>query len=276
VIFEAWFLFCDARFLSRVPLSATPLLRLKLLRACDQWHSSRVSTHTLSPVDAVNSVKTLKVDAAPTGAKAAAAGRSSGGGGGGSGVSSKEKRTTTTRSIRAGKWKRTTLTSPQIFPLVRAAGYGSDDSASSTSTTGLSMDDQMRQHSHLNLARDREVRCAFSGINLHSRMLLSFTPLLRLKRLHACGQCRSSRVSTHTLLPVDAVNCLHSLDAVNCLHSLDTVNCLHSLDTVNCLHSQQRYWAPPLLHRRSKTVQRWRRYQGTIMAAQRWHETKTS
>jgi hypothetical protein len=30
--------------LSRMPLSFTPLLRLKLLQACDQWHSSRAST----------------------------------------------------------------------------------------------------------------------------------------------------------------------------------------------------------------------------------------
>jgi hypothetical protein len=32
--------------------------------------------------------------------------------------------------------------------------------------------------------------------NLHSRMPLSFTPLLRLKRCHACDQWHSSRVST--------------------------------------------------------------------------------
>jgi hypothetical protein len=39
------------------------------------------------------------------------------------------------------------------------------------------------------------VRCAFFGRNLHSRMPLSFTPLLRLKRCHACDQWHSSRVS---------------------------------------------------------------------------------
>jgi hypothetical protein len=31
---------------SRMPLSFTPLLCLKLLQACDQWHSSRASTPT--------------------------------------------------------------------------------------------------------------------------------------------------------------------------------------------------------------------------------------
>jgi hypothetical protein len=30
------------------PLSFTPLLRVKLLQACDQWHSSRVSTFLTS------------------------------------------------------------------------------------------------------------------------------------------------------------------------------------------------------------------------------------
>jgi hypothetical protein len=34
----------DRKLHSRMPLSFTPLLRLKLLHACDQWHSSRVST----------------------------------------------------------------------------------------------------------------------------------------------------------------------------------------------------------------------------------------
>jgi hypothetical protein len=33
-----------------------------------------------------------------------------------------------------------------------------------------------------------DVRCAFLGLILYSRMPLSFTPLLRLKRCHACDQ----------------------------------------------------------------------------------------
>jgi hypothetical protein len=36
----------------------------------------------------------------------------------------------------------------------------------------------------------------FSGRNAHLRMPLSFTPLLRLKRCHACDQCHSSWMST--------------------------------------------------------------------------------
>jgi hypothetical protein len=40
------------------------------------------------------------------------------------------------------------------------------------------------------------VRCAFFDSNLQSRMPLSFTPLFRLKLLHACGQWHSSRVFT--------------------------------------------------------------------------------
>jgi hypothetical protein len=39
-----------------------------------------------------------------------------------------------------------------------------------------------------------KVRCAFMDRNLHSRMPLSFTPLLRLKRCHTCNLLRSSRV----------------------------------------------------------------------------------
>jgi hypothetical protein len=39
-------------------------------------------------------------------------------------------------------------------------------------------------------------RCTFFDRNLHSRMPLSFTPLLRLKRCHACDQWDSSRVFT--------------------------------------------------------------------------------
>jgi hypothetical protein len=45
---------------SRMSLVPTKPVRLKLLRACDQWHSSRVATFL--PVGTVNSVPTLKVD----------------------------------------------------------------------------------------------------------------------------------------------------------------------------------------------------------------------
>jgi hypothetical protein len=46
-----------------MPLSFTPLLRLKLLHACDQWHASRASVlvFTPLPVHIVNCVQTLKV-----------------------------------------------------------------------------------------------------------------------------------------------------------------------------------------------------------------------
>jgi hypothetical protein len=46
----------------------------------------------------------------------------------------------------------------------------------------LSVGDQLRA------LRRRAVRCAFFDGNLHSRMPLSFTPLIRLKRCHACDQ----------------------------------------------------------------------------------------
>jgi beta-galactosidase len=41
-----------------------------------------------------------------------------------------------------------------------------------------------------------DVKCAYFGRDLHSRMPLSFTPLLRLKLLQACDQWYSSRVAT--------------------------------------------------------------------------------
>jgi anaphase-promoting complex subunit 8 len=42
----------------------------------------------------------------------------------------------------------------------------------------------------------RRARCSVFDRNLNSRMPLGFTPLLRLKRCHACDQWHSSRVST--------------------------------------------------------------------------------
>jgi hypothetical protein len=52
------------------------------------------------------------------------------------------------------------------------------------------------------------VRCAFSGRNLQSMMPLTPTPA-RLKLLHACYQCHSSRVAT--FLPVYTENCVQTL-----------------------------------------------------------------
>jgi hypothetical protein len=49
--------FSDRNLHSRMPLDPTHV-RLKLLHACDQWHSSR--KFTLLPVDTVNCVATLK------------------------------------------------------------------------------------------------------------------------------------------------------------------------------------------------------------------------
>jgi hypothetical protein len=48
----------DGTLHSRMPLSSTPLLGLKLCYACDQWHSSRVVTFL--PVDTLNFTTTLK------------------------------------------------------------------------------------------------------------------------------------------------------------------------------------------------------------------------
>jgi hypothetical protein len=55
---------------------------------------------------------------------------------------------------------------------------------------------------HLPGCRAVGVRCSFSDRNLHSRMPLVPTPA-RLKRVHACGQCHSSRVFT----PLTGWNC---------------------------------------------------------------------
>jgi hypothetical protein len=59
------------------------------------------------------------------------------------------------------------------------------------------------------------VRCSvFDDRDVHSRMLLSFTPLLHLKRCHACDQWHSFRVSTHTLT-VATVNSAQTLKGCN-------------------------------------------------------------
>jgi serine/threonine protein kinase len=77
------------------------------------------------------------------------------------------------------------------------------------------------------------VRCAFLDWILHSMMTLSFTPLLRLKRCHACGQLHSSRVST--FLPVDTVHCVQILKATATqtatltLTPTPTINCVQTL-----------------------------------------------
>jgi hypothetical protein len=64
--------FSDRNLQPRMPLVLTPLLRLKLLQACDQWHSSReftqhfkvrpnaVGCSLILPVSTVNCVQTLK------------------------------------------------------------------------------------------------------------------------------------------------------------------------------------------------------------------------
>jgi hypothetical protein len=46
------------------------------------------------------------------------------------------------------------------------------------------------------------VRCAVFDRNLHSRMPLVPTPLLRLKLLYACNQWHCSRVSTFLPVPL--------------------------------------------------------------------------
>jgi hypothetical protein len=68
-----------------------------------------------------------------------------------------------------------------------------------------------------------EVRCAFLDGKFHSWMPLSFTPLLRLKRCHACDQWHSSRCSL--LLPVGTVNCVQTLKG--CIHSDPNPNPKH-------------------------------------------------
>jgi hypothetical protein len=49
--------------------------------------------------------------------------------------------------------------------------------------------------------------------NLHPRMPLSFTPLLRLQLLHACDQCNGIPFGCSLFLPVDIVICVHALKA---------------------------------------------------------------
>jgi hypothetical protein len=54
---EAWCAFFDRISRWRLPLSFTPVLRLKRCHVCDQWYSSRVFT-----AGTVNCVQTLKVN----------------------------------------------------------------------------------------------------------------------------------------------------------------------------------------------------------------------
>jgi hypothetical protein len=56
------------------------------------------------------------------------------------------------------------------------------------------------------------VRCTFSDRDLHSRMSLRFTPLLRLKRYHVTNDIP---LGVH-FLPVHTVNCVQTLKA-SCL-----------------------------------------------------------
>jgi hypothetical protein len=59
------------------------------------------------------------------------------------------------------------------------------------------------------------VRCAFVDSELHSRMPLGFTPLLRLKLLQVCAQWHSSRAST----PLTGWHCkLHPNTEGRCHH----------------------------------------------------------
>jgi hypothetical protein len=53
----------DSNLHSMMPLSCTPLLRLKRCQACNQCHSSRVFTPLIGCI--VNSVQTLKADDEP-------------------------------------------------------------------------------------------------------------------------------------------------------------------------------------------------------------------
>jgi hypothetical protein len=53
------------------------------------------------------------------------------------------------------------------------------------------------------------VRCAFFDRNFHSRMPLRFTPLLRLKRCHACNHV-AVHLGRSLLLHVRIVNCVQT------------------------------------------------------------------
>jgi hypothetical protein len=71
------------------------------------------------------------------------------------------------------------------------------------------------------LAVECVVRCVFSNWIVHSRMPLSFTPLLRLKVEQACDQWHFSQAST-PLTGSHCINCVHTLQAVPlpwCSHS---------------------------------------------------------
>ena len=87
-----------------------------------------------------------------------------------------------------------------VRPHVRCSSLSISQPSLATRTGGCKGDAPPRLHPGFCRVRVSptcgSVRCAFFDRNLHSRMPLSFTPVLRLKLLHACDQWHSSRVFT--------------------------------------------------------------------------------
>jgi hypothetical protein len=85
-------------------------------------------------------------------------------------------------------------------PHVRCSSLSISQPSLATRTGGYKGDAPPRLHPGFCRVRVSptcgSVRCAFFDRNLHSRMPLSFTLLLRLKRCHACDQWHSSRAPT--------------------------------------------------------------------------------
>jgi hypothetical protein len=73
--------------------------------------------------------------------------------------------------------------------------------------------------------------CTFFDRNPHSKMPLSSTPLLRLRRFHTCGQCHSNWGLRRCLSPVETVHCVQTLKARS---HLIVVGCLLAVRTMSC------------------------------------------
>jgi hypothetical protein len=102
-----------------------------------------------------------------------------------------------------------------IATLHDSSGGSAADDAATTSTPPAVPSLTLGALVEIECGQDRCVRCSFSDVLLHSTMPLSFTPLLRLTRCHACDQYHSFRV--FTLLPVGTVNHVATLKGATTL-----------------------------------------------------------
>jgi ABC-type multidrug transport system ATPase subunit len=115
------------------------------------------------------------------------------------------------RIAEQGKYEELTPRGGKFTELVASSqGESSNDTHADEAAMDASGSDGASKKEHfIDLSEDAEkrldasgnktetmVRCAVSGRDLHSRMPLSFRPLLRLKLVHACDRWHSFRVFT--------------------------------------------------------------------------------